>query len=390
MFDKFYLFSLFYIYCNFTCVLGEDFTFNGEIEGKVKLSASSQDWGAITWLIENGTVVKKGDVVAKMDPKRTQERLDASKDDLDRMNEELKNSKKELSDAFKEEDVVISQVTLERDLSKVKWDIAKSGIYGIELSRIQADIIATEIELDKRKLGFSISKELFEKGLEEEQSFQQAKLDLELAENNVQLKKLGLIIKQNDKKNLEKISKIEFDIKDLQLQKAEKNKLNRTQRIKFEIEKKEEALINLNDSIKKNEFRLASLNIIAPVEGIAKHRSNSGKFIQVGDRIGRGFAVIDILYVEKKKILIKVEEKHILKFKINDGAKIKLIETGEFFNGFISRISNTPRDKNESLGPVGRRVNGFSGITVFEVEISFDDPLLKYKSGFNTLITITK
>ena len=182
----------------------------------------------------------------------------------------------------------------------------------------------------------------------------------------------------------------ELEVKEIQLQKAEKNKLNRTQKIKFEIQKKEENLINLNDSIKKNELRLANLTLIAPVDGIAKHRFNQGKLIQVGDRTSKGYAVIDILYGEKKKIIIKVDEKLILKFKINDVAKIKVLDTGEVLSGAITRISNTPKDKNESLGPVGRRVSGYSGITIFEVEVSFDDPQSKYMFGFNTSVTFTK
>ena len=84
------------------------------------------------------------------------------------------------------------------------------------------------------------------------------------------------------------------------------------------------------------------------------------------------------------------KEKHILKFQIKDEAKIKLLDTGHVFSGFISRISNSPRDKNESLGPVGRKASGYSGITVFEVEVSFDDPLFEYKFGFNTLVTFSK
>lgn len=369
---------------------GEDYTFTGEIEGKVKVSASSQEWGSLIWLIENGVVVKKGEVVAKMDSRRKIEDLDSNKESLDRMNEELKNSKKDLEDAFKEEDVIISQDKLERDLAKVKWEMAKSGIYGIELSRIQTDIINAEIILEKRKLAYTISKGLFEKGLEEEQSFQQKKLDLELAEIEVQLKLIGLKIKQKEKKDLEILSKIELDIEEISLQKAEQNKLNRTQKIIFTIQKKEEAIINLKDSIKKNETRLEGLTITAPVDGIAKHRMQNGKIIQVGDRIGRGFAVIDILFVDKKKILINVEEKDILKFKVNDDATITLTDTHEVFKGKISRISNTPRDKNENLGPVGRRLNGYSGITVFEVEVSFDDPHFKYKPGFTAQISFKK
>jgi multidrug resistance efflux pump len=390
MLGRFCLLLVILFLCPISYVFGEDYTFTGEIEGKVKVSAISQDWGSITWLIENGTVVKKGTVVAKMDPKRTQERLDGSKDDLDRLNEELKNNQKELEEAFKEEDVAISQCVLERDLAKVKWEIAKSGIYGIELSRIQNEIINAEIELDKKKLAFTISKALFEKELEEAQAFQQKKLDLETAEIEVELKKINLAIKQRDKSNLEKISKMELDVKEIQLQKAEKNKLNRTQKIKFDIQKKEENLINLNDSIKKNELRLANLTLSAPVDGIAKHRFNQGKLIQVGDRTSKGYAVIDILYGEKKKNIIKVDEKLILKFKINDVAKIKILDTGEVLSGAITRISNTPKDKNESLGPVGRRVSGYSGITIFEVEVSFDDPQSKYMFGFNTSVTFTK
>ena len=42
-------------------------------------------------------------------------------------------------------------------------------------------------------------------------------------------------IKLKNKNDQEKLSKLELDIKDIQLQKAEKNKLNRTQKIKFEM-----------------------------------------------------------------------------------------------------------------------------------------------------------
>lgn len=390
MLIRYCLFLLLFQFFILAIVWAGEVEFDSEIEGKVKVSAISQDWGSLIWLIENGTPVKKGDVVAKMDPKRTQERLDGGKDELDRLNQELKNNKKELEEAFKEEDVNISQVTLERDLAKVKWEIARSGIYGIELSRIQADIVNTEIEVEKRRLAFTTSQKLFEKELEQEEVFQQKKMDLELGEIDLELKKVGLKIKQLDKSNQEKLSKMELDTKEIQLLKAQKNKLNRTQKIKFEIDKKEEAIINLNDSIKKNEMRLASLTLTAPADGIAKHRMNQGKLIQVGDRIGRGFAIVDILYSEKKKVIVKVEEKQILKYKLNDEAKIKLIESGDIFNGTITRISNAPRDKNEGLGPVGRRVSGYSGITVFEVEVSFDDPQFKYGYGFKTKVIFSK
>lgn len=387
---KYAFFLIVFTFCLSHRIFCEDFVFTGEIEGKVKVSVTSLEWGGILWLIENGSPVKKGDVVAKMETRRVDEHLEAKKDEIDRLKEELNANKKELEETDKNEDVNISQVTLERDLAKVKWEIEKSGIYGIELSRLQSEIINSEIELEKKKFEYTTSKKLFEKQLEEEQSYQQAKLDLELAEINLSVKKNNLEIKIKEKSDSEKISKLELEAKELQLQKAIKNKLNITQKIRFEIEKKEEGIINLNDNIKKNETRVKNLILLAPSDGIAKYRINNGKLVQIGDRIGRGFAIIDILYSEQKKIIVLIEEKHILKFSLNDKAKIKLLDTGEIFEGSISRISNSPKDKNENLGPVGRRVSGFSGITVFEVELSFDDPAFKFKYGFKAQVTFSK
>lgn len=368
----------------------EDFVFPGEIEGKVKVSVTSLDWGSILWLIENGSIIKKGDVVAKMETRRVDEYLEAKKDEIDKLKEDLSANKKELEEADKNEDVNISQVKLERDLAKVKWEIEKSGVYGIELSRLQSEIINSEIEFEKKKLEYLTSKKLFEKELEEEQSYQQAKMDLDLAEFKVTLKKNNLKIKINEKLDSEKISKLELEAKELQLLKSIKNKLNIIQKIKFDIGKKEEAIINLNDNIKKSETRIKNLVLAAPSDGIAKYRTNNGKLVQIGDRVGRGFAILDILYSEQKKVIVLIEEKHILKFSLGDKAKIKVSDTGEVFEGAISRISNSPKDKNENLGPVGRRVSGYSGITVFEVEVSFDDPESKYKFGFKTMVTFSK
>lgn len=368
----------------------EDFVFPSEIEGKVKLSVTSLEWGGILWLIENGTPVKKGDVVAKMETRRMEDQLDARKDEIDKLKEDLNTNKKELEETDKNEDVTISQVTLERDLAKVKWEIEKSGIYGIELSRLQSEIINAEIDHEKKKFEYTTSKKLFEKQLEEEQSYQQATMDLELAKINLDLKKNNLEIKIKEKLDSEKTAKLELEAKELQLQKSIKNKLNTMQKIRFEIDKKEEALINLNDSIKKSETRLKNLILHAPSDGIAKYRINNGKLVQIGDRVGRGFAIIDILFSEQKKVIVLIEEKHILKFSLDDKAKIKVLDTGEVFEGSITKISNSPKDKNENLGPIGRRVSGFSGITVFEVEVSFDDPELKYKYGFKTLVTFSK
>lgn len=387
---KFYVLLIVFTFSLSQWVYCEDFTYPGEIEGKVKVSVTSLDWGSLFWLIENGSVVKKGDEVAKMETKRVEEQLESRKDDIDKLKDDLNVQKKDLEETSKNEDVTISQVTLERDLTKVKWEIEKAGIYGIELSRLQSEIVNANIELEKKKLDYTTSKKLHDIGLEEEQSYKQAKMDLDLAEIDVSLQKNNLEIKIKEKLDSEKTSKLEFDAKELQLQKAIKNKLNLIQKMKFEIDKKDEAIINLNDNIKKYEVRLKNLILTSPSDGIAKYRLNNGKLVQLGDRVGRGYAVIDILHSDQKKIVIQIEEKHILKFSLNDKAKIKVLDTGEIFEGSISRISNSPKDKNESLGPVGRRVSGFSGITVFEVDVSFDDPESKYKFGFKTLVTFSK
>lgn len=374
----------------FPIIKGEEFNFPGEIEGKVKVSVMSQDWGAIIWLIENGSSVKKGDVVAKMDPKRVQEELDSKKDSLDRMVEELKSFNKDLEDANREEDVNISQAKLERDLANVRWQEAKVGLYGIALSRLKADIVNAEIEYEKKRLADITAEKLHAINLIDEQSFEKSKLDLDLATLEVELRKNALQIQIKEKEAIEKASKMNYDLKEIQYQKADMSKLNRIQKIKFNINKKEEAIINMKDSIKKDEARLAGLTLITPFDGTVQYKMRSGRPLQVGDRVGRGFAMIDILYTERKKIIIKIEEKSILKFKLGDEANITITDTSEIVKGKISAISTTPRDKNESLGPVGRRVGGYSGITIFDVEVSFEDPQQRYKYGFTATVTFKK
>ncbi len=377
-------------FCPISIFGQEEPVFTGDIQSKTRLSVSSRVWGKLSWLTENGAFVKKGDIVAKLESQDVVERLDSIKDSLKKLEDEKENLLKQFKEVGDDADIQVQQITLERDLALVNFKLAQQGVYGIESARFDVNIHNADLDFKKQKIDLENSRLLFEKGLEQEQVFQDKKINLKVTENNLELEKIKRSIEENSKKlNLEK-KEVELKIAEVKLKNSVKNKEHKLQKIKFDIEKKEEAIVNTRDSLRKEQARLESHEVRTNVEGIARYREKDGVFLQVGDRIMRGHAVIDITYENKRKVDIDIEEKYILKYKIGQKMSVLIKETQEVAEGYITAISSNPLDLNEKMGAVARRLSGLSGITVFEVEVTFDDPELKYTPGLSVEVRNAK
>ncbi|PCJ58027.1 MAG: hypothetical protein COA79_14750 [Planctomycetota bacterium] len=376
------------VYFIFSFIYADTPDYLGEVEGKIKLSANTQERGSISWLIENGTRVKKGDVVGRLDNKRITESLERDQDYLDKLNDDKETLLKDFIESKNKLDLDVRQITLERDLARVDWEIKKLGVYGVPLSRYKASISNAEIDLSKAQTKFNRSETLFKKDLEEKRSYEQAQIDVKIAKINLNIKKIKLSIKKKLFKNEEEKARINLDIKNVILKRTIKGRELNLQGLKFNIKNKEEAIINQIDKVEKRKLSLKNHEIFSPVDGIAKHGKKHGRILKVGARVGQGFAVVYILNINIKKIIIDVHEKFILKYKNGDKAIIKGIDSEATVIGKVFKIGNAPRDKNEKLGPVGRKKGGLSGITVFEVEINFIDLEQSWTPGLKVKVKL--
>ncbi|MHC4916778.1 MAG: efflux RND transporter periplasmic adaptor subunit, partial [Planctomycetota bacterium] len=343
--------------------------------------------GQIDWIIEEGTVVKKGDLVFTQDRTGEKERLARDTNELEAARRNLKE--------------VQHQVKMERDDIRLQEESAQSSVdlartrlaeriappTPAQLTEAEAALSAAESAAKDKRAEAKASAELAANGFLSKAEAQAAEVASRIAGIEMERKKLALErLKTGASPQARKIAQLQLDraVVNLNMKKADGQR--RGAELDGRITDARSRVASLQRSVRRIQRSISSREVRAAGAGVIiyrniHHRSKSKP--EVGSRVWTGAGVTDIADTSRMKVRSQLAESHIRHLHV--GSKVRVRPDplpGVVLTARVIWIDRWSRDRSADLAKADRAKEGLSGVKVFALEAAVDESDSRIKPGF--------
>jgi HlyD family secretion protein len=321
-----------------------------EVEGKT----------TILTLVEEGSRVKKGDLLVELDSSAL---IDARVDQQIR----VQNAEAAFVGARENLAVVENQAKSDIDKAKLAFDFAKQdlrkyveGEYLNQRKEMESQITLAKEELQTTEEKLKWSQKLFEKEYIsqtelqiDELSTHKNKLDLELAENNLRL--------LEDFTHPRNLAKLESDVNqaDMALERTNRKAKADVVQAEADLKAKESEFGRQQDKLKKNEEQIAKTKIYAPADGLviyatsarSRGRGNEEPLTE-GSAVNERQELIYLPTATAVKATVKIHETSLQKVRTGLPVVVTVDALpGKTFTGRVEKIAPLPDAQMVWLNP---------------------------------------
>ncbi len=338
-------------------------TESGTIQAREQIILKSEVEGRTTilTLVEEGTRVKKGDLLVELD---ASELIDARVDQQIR----VQNAEASFIGARENLAVVENQAKSDIDKAELAFDFAKQdlrkyveGEYLNQRKEMESQITLAKEELQTAEEKLKWSQKLKEKEYISETELQidelsahKNKLDLELAENNLRL--------LEDFTHPRNLAKLESDVNqaEMALERTSRKAKADVVQAEAELKAKESEFERQKDKLRKNEEQIAKTKIYAPADGLAIYATSAksrgwrgnDEPLTEGREVREREELIYLPTASAVKAEVKVHETSLQKVK----AGLPVVVTvdalpGRTFTGNVEKIAPLPDAQMVWLNP---------------------------------------
>ncbi len=334
----------------------------------------------IIWLIPEGTTVNMGDLLARMDSGRLEDQL---------LNQEIEVQSAETNYIDARESLAIRKLNGESQVSRAELraqfaaeDLTKyiEGDYPLDLKSAQSEITLTLAELSSAEHDLESRKKLFEKEYVSEREldsaqrlFQRRKVDLELAESNLELLK-GFTYERE-------LARLTSDKEeaDREFERAKLEAASGILQSEGDVKSKQAQLQHKEKKLRKLEEQILNCEIVAPTEGMVVYAraSKHGK----GEPVKEGAWVRErqeLIYLPTAKAVmarVAIHESNLAKIRPGLGVKVTVDALpGREFTGRVATIARLPDARSMYLNP---------DLKVYDTEIYIDGEGGELRSGMS-------
>lgn len=330
--------------------------------------------GEILEIVPSGTRVKKGDVVARIDSRPTEDKIKDKQLNIESNLIDMEVAEKRYDLVKSREENRIKLIREQLAYAKMRKEKIVSGLTERELRQLEISYQLAELSLEKAREDFERNQRLFDKGFISETALEPYERRVETAEAYLNELKITIRLK---KKNVRPEEIVELDKEIEQYETLIKRKKNAMERRLEQVRKD----IDIAGAYKaQNEYRIKFLkmeiedcNIRAPMDGIMSirlHRDwrSGGQWIEYkpGVRKWKYDRIADIVNPGKMRIDFMVHESDINRVHKGQKAEIKLPALpGRTFTGSVIAVDGVGRDRFE-VAPRGYD-DEETGVTMFKV-----------------------
>ena len=336
----------------------------------------------ITYIIDEGTVVKEGDLLVE---------FDASELEDDKINQEIQLQNAEASYISAKENMAVEENQAQSDIEQAelnlefaKQDLEKynKGEYPNELTEIEQNIDLADEELKRAEYELTHSKNLFAEKYISETEFKADELAVKQKEKNLLIAKMDLTLLK-DYTHKRKLTELESDVRQTEMaleRTKRKAKANVTQ-AQANLKAKEAEFKRQQDRYDRIVDELSKTKLYAPANGMVIYETsmNRGRWDSQQNPLEVGLTVRgreDIIYLptaDTTKADVKIHESSLKKIQLGQRASIKVDALPDaVFSGYIAKISPLP--DNNWMNP---------DINKYPCEIYVDENKYDLKNGMN-------
>ncbi|UCF44531.1 MAG: efflux RND transporter periplasmic adaptor subunit [Planctomycetota bacterium] len=359
---------------------------SGTIQAREQIILKSEVEGRTTilFLVEEGTRVKKGELLVELDSSKL---LDA------KIDQEIVVQSAEAAFIGAREDLAVTanqaQSDIDRaelDLEFAKLDLKKylEGEYLNQRKEVESRITLAKEELEAAEEKLKWSRVLFEKEYISQRELQvdelsahQKQLDLELAENN-----LNLLEDFTHPRNL---AELESDVRQAEMALERTNRKAKADVVQAEadLRARESEFKRQNDKLEKNAEQIEKTKIYAPADGLviyatsaqSRHWHSSDEPLDEGREVREREELIYLPTADAVKAEVKIHEASLEKIRAGLGVKVTVDALpGKMFTGEVAKIAPLPDAQMVWLNP---------DLKVYNTEIYLDGEGNNLRTGMS-------
>ena len=331
-------------------------TESGTIQAREQIILKSEVEGRTTilFLVEEGTVVKKGELLVELDSSQL---LD------ERVDQQIRVQNAEAAFIRARENLAVAENQAESDIDKAeltldfaKQDLRKyvdlEGEYQNQRKEVESRITLAKEELQTVEEKLKWSRELYKKEYISRSELQidelgvnKRRLDLELAENNLRL--------LEDFTHPRKLAELESDVKqaEMALERSKRKAKADVVQAEAELRAKESEFKRQKDKLKKNEEQIEKTKIYAPADGLVIYatraqtrgwRSNEEP-LDEGREVREREELIYLPTATAVKAEVKIHEASLQKVSVGLPVRVTVDALpGRTFTGEVAKIAPLP------------------------------------------------
>ncbi|MBI3892328.1 MAG: HlyD family efflux transporter periplasmic adaptor subunit [Candidatus Wallbacteria bacterium] len=337
----------------------------------------------IAMLAEQGTEVKKGDLVASLSTFQAQRDDLAARTAVAEKKAEL--SRQEREDAVKVAELadVLRQKQARLEAARALLALAEKGPDPLQVEKLELKLDSSGSELADLQRKSGIQDALRERGYASglkarEASDAASRKRLEIAKDQ------NLLAKEREGATVQDRQKLRLAVGSLEREVAlaTKDKTEQTAVLALEREKKKLEIQSKEEVVAQKQRALASARLLAPIDGTLVHKTSffNDQPYEVGSSVWGGVVLASVVRMGRPRALVRVGERAIDRVMEGQAALLRVsAEPGTVRKGkvlTVSRVSR-PRDANDA-----------SGAKDFEVTVAFEDEARHLKVNLPVKATI--
>ncbi len=335
--------------------------------------------GDILEIVPSGTPVKKGDVVARIDSRPTEDTLKDKQLNIESNLIDMEVAEKRYELVKSREENRIKLIREQLAYARIRKEKIVNGLTERELRQLEITYQLAELNLEKARESLERNQRLFDKGFISATALEPYERRVETAHAYLNELKITIRLK---KKNVRPEEIVELD-KEIEQYETLINRRKKAMERRLEQVRKDIDIANANKA--QNEYRITFLKmeikdctIRAPMDGIMSirlHRDwrSGGQWIEYkpGVRKWKYDRIADIVNPGKMRIDFMVHESDINRIRKGQKALIKLPALpGQTFTGNVISVDGVGRDRFE-VAPRGYD-NEETGVTMFKVSVMLE------------------
>jgi HlyD family secretion protein len=310
----------------------------------------------IIWLVDEGTTVKKGDLLVRLASDRIEETVRQEEAQEASAISFLEAAEKDLEILLDENASNIRKGKLAVELAEIELNKYTLGDSKKSLAEYKLEVDRAGQMHERKKDDFASAKDLFEMDFITRSEYLQDEFDLHEAARAVERADLGLKIFQ-DFEYPKEIRRLTSDVEEAkkELVRTRKSALAKEAQKKADVEAKQASLMNTQNKLSKYREQLEQCELRAPAPGLVVyhtgHRYNP-KQINEGAEVYERQILVTLPDPAVMLVSVRIHEAKTHKIKIGQEVSVEIDAIpGEMFTGKITKIAPLADSRNSWLNP---------------------------------------
>lgn len=355
------------------------------LEPLEELPIASKTWGVITRIWEDGTPVKKGDVVLELDSEGIRRSIADHEEECVIKRAELVQTRQKTAKKLKSAGIAATAAELELQWQEIRGRQFLAGPGPLELKSAEQEVRSRRVVSRNRAEEHRILQELAEKGFATKAELERKKLQLiearlafERAEAELKRLREGPTELERTTVDLNlEIARHELESARRSLESAEVTSGVQVAHAERDVQRAEQELKSKREDLEKYTLR-------APEDGYILHvPPRWGGSWSPGRHVRRGRRIMSVPRAGRLKAVTKVEQAMVDNIEVGTACRVTVAaKPGAAYRGKVLLVSRMGTDEYADLDGFTKDKVGKAGRQVFEVEVELSGDTRDLKPGF--------